>query len=226
MHLPGFHPGFIFGGVSVVPLTSFVEVEELRVLADDSFQIDVPFGVEVGDLCVIWQRGSDTGSPPATVTPSGFTNAHDFTWTESGLGMRNIVSYKLLDGSEGGETLATMNQLAQLVVFRANRPLRTAIHAGAVQTRSTGNPAAVVVDAGDAIGASLVFATYWITGNGLIDPRTMVPDKDAEWLRDVFVGGTAMAWRFEVEGSGQNTAIDMDNESNRNWVTGFYFDLD
>lgn len=227
MHqFPGFHPGFILGGISVVPITLIEEIVASRVLANVQHEITLPSGIEVGDLGIIWHRGTNVSSPPATVTPSGFSVAHNFTWTEGGLGMRNTLHYKLMDGTEDGETLDTANNLARFHLFRANRPFRSVSAAGAQESRSTGNPAGITIGASASTEATLAYATYWITGNGTIDPRVMVPDKDAEWHAGFSINDQAAAWRAMMKGTATDVSADMADESNRNWVTGVYFILD
>ena len=224
MHqFPGFHPGFLFSAQSVVPLTLVEEVSAARVYADVQHEITLPSGIEAGDLGIIWHRGTDIGSPPATVTPAGFSSAHNFTWTESGLGMRNQLSFRLMDGTEDGSTVDTANSLAMFQLFRGNRPFRSVTSAGDVQSRDTGNPAPAVIASGAATTAALAFATYWITGLGLIDPRSMTPDKDDEWVQSAAL---ATAWRFMAEEAVEDVTIDMDDESVRNFITGVYFALE
>lgn len=224
MHqFPGFHPGFLFSSQSVVPLTLVEEVLASRVYASTQGEVTLPSGIEAGDLGVIWHRGTDVGSPPASVTPAGFTSAHDYTWTESGLGMRNQLSFKLMDGTEDGTTVDTANNLAMFHLFRGNRPFRSVAAAGDVQSRDTGNPAPAVIASGAATSAVLSYATYWIIGLGLIDPRSMSPAKDDEWVQ---IASLAVAWRFMAEEAVTDVTIDMDDESVRNWITGVYFALE
>lgn len=224
MHqFPGFHPGFIFGGRSVVPLTLVEEVLASRVFADVQHEITLSTGIEEGDLGIIWHRGTNAGSPPAAVTPDGFTSAHDYTWSEGGLGMRNQLSFRMMDGTEDGTTVDTANNLAQFHLFRGNRPFRAVTAAGDVQSRSTGNPAPAVIGSSAATAAALAYATYWITGAGLIDPRSMSPAKDDEWVQ---AAPRAVAWRFMTQEAVADVTIDMDNESVRNWITGVYFILE
>lgn len=222
----GFHPGFVFGGRSVLPITYVEEVVASRTVASVQHEITLPSGIELGDLGIIWHRGTNNSSPPATVTPSGFSVAHNFTWTEGGLGMRNTLHYKLMDGTEDGETLDTANNPARFHLFRANRPIRSVTAAGEEEARSTGNPGVITIGASASNAAALAYATYWITGNGTIDPRAMAPDKDSEWHASLSINDHAMAWRAMLKGAAVDVLADMDDESNRNWITGVYFMLD
>lgn len=220
---PGFHPGFVFGGRSVVPLTLVEEVLASRVYANVQHEITLPSGIEAGDLGIIWHRGTQATTPPAEVTPDGFTSAHNFAWTESGLGMRNQLSFRLMDGTEDGSTVDTANNLAMFHLFRGNRPFRSVSAAGDVESRATGNPTPAVITSGAATTAALAYATYWVTGIDEIDPRGMSPAKDAEWVQAITI---ATAWRFMAEESVTDVTIDMDDESVRNWITGVYFILE
>jgi len=86
--------------------------------------ITVPAGVRNGDVGILLDAASNTGSTPASVTPSGWTKVQE----NSNFPQRQIFSVKVLTASDAGATVTGMsafNEDKTLLVLRPDIPAAT-----------------------------------------------------------------------------------------------------
>lgn len=110
-------PGFPFLSGLPNPIISYVNF-----VSANASTIVMPT-ISPNDVAMLFDFGYGSGSAPALVTPSGFTNFQNST--SGATDCRLATCYKILDGSESGATLtgmnATTNNTKRLIIFRVNR---------------------------------------------------------------------------------------------------------
>lgn len=179
--------------------------------------LTVPSGVRAGDLLVFLDRVSTTGLP-TSVVPSGFTTA---VTSNDATNVRMITSYKIANGTEGGTNITGMTpgdfeDGKALLVFRGNKPIRTASLLDAAGEVTNGNPASQVVNASGGAAPLIVIAGY--ASNTAVNPRTFTPTKDGEVNPD-----TLLYLAYKIYNSGPaDVTVDIDDEGNGNGLQSFY----
>jgi hypothetical protein len=169
-----------------------------------------PAGILAGDLLVLVDIAATAGIPTAVV-PSGFNTIAN---TTDGIATRQILSYKVADGSEASASLTGMavgsGTAKVLVVFRGNVPIATAVAQDAAGEVTTGNPSAQVANASSGVAPLVVVAGYG--SSGTIDPRSFSPSKDGEVENQGGAIKAVLAWKV-YNASPADVTIDMDDES-------------
>lgn len=199
--LPGLimPPGFF---AAEVELTSLSLVGSNT--STNSGSVTAPSGIADGDLLILCDFAADSAR-----TPSGFTTAIN---TIAGGVARQIVSYKVANGTESGQSLSGMvnNTFAKVIcAFRASKPLNSAAHGGTTSSTSVGtDPASRTINASGGTPPLLVVAAYgaFLPG-GDIDPRTFDPPKDGDVGTNTSGRCLYLAWKF-YGANPQNTTID------------------
>lgn len=119
--LPGWFPGdAVGGGLSNVRLESSNSIHNANIVAQG--------GIRSGDFlfCLDFASREHSGNPtPTKNIPAGFTELYERATTD----VRYILSGKISDGSESGQTLVGStwsldNKSMRLYVFRGNRPVK------------------------------------------------------------------------------------------------------
>lgn len=185
-----------------------------------STTITAPSGIQAGDLLVLLDR-ADNLSLPSTVVPTGFTSIAN---VNNGSGMRQIVSYKLATGSEGGASITGMagglDVNKALAVFRGNVPIASISVASLNAPAPTdANPTAQNVTAAGGTVPLIVFGCYSAT-NTIVSPRTFTPAKDGE-LNPSPSQTLYLAWKI-YNSAPANVSVDMDDEGSANTLASFY----
>ena len=183
--------------------------------------ITLPDGIEEGDLIVLFQVAIDADStPPALVTPSGFSSIDSATIT-SIISYRTEVAYKLADGTEGGTSITGMSgnnsDHKRVVVFRGDVAATTAIVADVESVVDSGNPPAQTVTSGSGTAPLIVFGTWTATASE--QDRTMTPEKDGE----LGSGATWIGWKI-YNSSPANVSVDTADHG-INMMQSFYIEL-
>lgn len=177
--------------------------------------ITAPATINAGDILVLADNAIGTVTP-STVVPTGFTSVVN---TNDGI-MRQIVSYKIADGTEDGGTITGMNgnqfNAKALLQFRPD----TAASSLALSTPNAqvtdANPTAQNVAASGGAVPLIVFAAY--CSGGAVSPRTFSPAKDGEVTPDTFL---YLAYKI-YNSAPANVSVDMDDEGNSNMLQSFY----
>lgn len=208
--LPGWFPVLAAAaGASIVQVAS----------ASNSANVVCP-SVNAGDLIVHLDYSLNNIGSPTTVIPTGFTQ---ITNNVAGSVARQIASYKIAAGSEGGTTLTGMSgniATRRIVVTFRRSPVAIAATVSTPNGEGTsGNPALQNVAASGGVAPLIVFGCYG--SDGSVDPRTFSPAKDNEVAQAT---NLYLAWRVD-NGAGQDTSIDMDDEGNANILQSFYIAL-
>jgi hypothetical protein len=163
---------------------------------------------------------------PTAVVPSGFTNIINSGLASGDDTLRQIASYKIAVGNEGGTSLTGMSAAFALVrkelaVFRGNNPaVSVNISTPGAQISNT-NPTAQTVLAGAGAAPLIVFGCYGSHSVGGIDPRTFTPAADAEITA---ASDAWLAWKI-YNASPANVSIDMDDEGLLNTLQSFFVEL-
>lgn len=179
-----------------------------------------PASIQAGDLLILKDRPSQTGSVPSTAVPSGFSIISNI---DNGTTTRVILSYKIADGSEASATLTGMSSAntsrKELLVFRANSPI-TAVNVQSVNGEfTTGDPSPQTVTASGGELPLVVIGSY-ATASAIPDPRGMSPDKDGE----INSGNQSYtAWKIYNE-SPADVTVDMDDEGTTNILQSCYIE--
>ncbi len=178
--------------------------------------------VERGDLLVLADSPTNSSGTPTTVVPTGFTSIENISLSTR----RQIVSYKIADGSESGSSITGMNGTSAnrkvLVVYRPNRPATTAYVFTVAGQATTANPFAVMLDNAAQAYPQVVIGIYGATG--AVDPRTFTVDGSAAKDGEVAVG-TSLYQAWKIYNSGASTvSIDMDDEGS-NYLQACWIEL-
>jgi hypothetical protein len=182
---------------------------------DDAYSItntiDVPAGLEAGDLIVLSDVVSDNSAAPAASAPSGFTIWIDLI-DVSGTG-RTVVSYKIATGSETTLTGMSADDFMDkiLAVFRPDVPI-TSITASTPTTEATGgNPSAQNIVATGGTLPLIAFGIYSALGSA-VSPRTMTPAATGE------LNSTTRHYvKYQLQNASlADVSVDMDDEGKSN----------
>lgn len=203
-------PGYLPPGAAGVGGVTITQVASATSTANT---IVAPANIIAGDILVLLDRAISTITSPTAVVPTGFTSISNLTGSvPSAFGsQRQIASFKLAVGTEGGGTITGMDGNVSdskvLVVFRPSIPaiLLTLLGVGG-QSIAT-DPTAQVVPSSAGAPPLIVLGFYGVSA-GTIDPCIMTPDKDGEVAQ-----GTVnyIAWKI-FNTSPLNVSVDMDDE--------------
>lgn len=168
--MPGWEPGLIIAAGQQGTTVSFFNSS-----VSNASTITIPNGVQAGDLIIIAHSGSDDdGTPPANVTPSGFTQAVTASDNQaSKFSWRHSVHYKLAIGTEGGTSVNVIqgndsynnpDQQSVCMVFRRS-PAASAITLQAAESDVDGSNEANVKSIPSSAGAVPIVVIGTIHGN-------------------------------------------------------------
>jgi hypothetical protein len=192
--------------------------------SEDTDYITAPVGIGAGYLIVLLDRMENNSGQPDLVTPTGFTSIGDVS---DGLYNRQNLSYKITDGTEGGEDIYGMSATDDtdyirkaLYVFSGNVAINSAtVHSVHGQSTS-GDPTSQTVTASDGPSPLVIIAGY-STYYASISPRTFSTGADGEihiWT-DFYLD-------YKIYNSSPaNTSIDMDAEGEENLLQSCYISL-
>lgn len=210
----GLMPTLVLGAGGVTSLTQPAGETATSAAAT----ITGPAGIQAGDLLVLLDRAV-AGSLPTKVIPTDFVEIDD---ANNGSSARQVVSYKIADGSEASASLTGMDGSVDrkaLYVFRGDKAI-TAVNVSTPNSEQTsGNPASQSVLASAGAAPLIVFGCYGVS-SGSVDPRTFTPTKDGEINE-----GTNFYLAYRIDNSaGQDTTVDMDDEGDVNILQSFYIE--
>jgi hypothetical protein len=212
---------YVAGGAAITSI-----VQQASATSENLSTVTLPADINAGDLLIFLDLDVRAAPAPASTTPAGWepllTYGGDVT--TSGFQDRLDVSYRIADGTEGGTSLGghsggTGNDKL-VVTFRPDTAITSVIGTDSGGENTSGNPAAVAVNAGSET-APLLALGFYATASAVINPRTFTvagsPAKDGEasnvdqnlWL----------AWKIYIS-SPANVSVDMDDEGNLNIIAG------
>lgn len=174
--------------------------------------ITAPTGIQAGDIIVLFDSAQNLSTIPATVVPTGFTSIIN---APSSLSHREIISFKLADGTEGGTTITGMNGATSnrkvIFVFRGDIAITTVTPANAGNVTTSGNPASTLVTSSAGIAPLVVLAGWAIpNADGSVDNRSFNPAKDAELNPSP---STSAYFAYKIYNSAPaDITVDMDDE--------------
>lgn len=208
-------------GGGAAALTSITQVLSAT---STSSTINFPGGIQSGDLIVLIDRGFQASTtPPADVTPTGFTRVGSSLTLASGLAsVRQNAWYKKADGTESGALTGLNADFANdkvMIVFRGNTPASTLTLGGSGAEITDGNPAAQNCPASGGLAPLVVLGAYG--SSGAVNPRTFSTTKDGEVNSSTSL---YLAWKI-YNSSPANSSIDMDDEGNLNTLQSFYIQM-
>lgn len=198
-------------------------IAQIATATSTATTITAPAGIIAGDLLVLLDKGLNAlATAPVTVIATGFTSISNITASLGASGIRQILSYKLADGSEGGASLTGLSgnlRNKALYTFRQT-PAAIVANVGSVNGEITaGNPVAQTVTSGSGALPLVVIGGY--ASGSAIDPRTFSPAKDGELER-----GTGMYLAYKIyNAEPADVTIDMDDEGADNELQSCYISL-
>ena len=215
--LPGWHPGHIgAGGDNATPLTLSFRSSSLST----GETITAPSDIVSGDVIFLLDRALAGKVSPSEVIAAGFTSISSIGGSGSGTNSRQIVSYKIADGSEASANITGMLGSSQnkiIAVFQGDSAIGSVSIQSIAGETTPDNPASQAVTSAGGTPALIVFGCYG--SNGAISPRT-------------WTGGTATelnsadneTWlNYEIfNTSPANITVDMDDEGGVNFLQSFY----
>lgn len=154
--------------------------------------ITAPADIQVGDFLIL----ADFAELGDGAIPAGFTSLKN---NVSGTGLRQILSGKIADGTEGGTSLSGQGsgnngvRRKVMAVFRPDVPATTFTLGDPHGEVTVTDPADQIVAASAGAGPLIVLAAYG-TFDGTVDPRSMSPAKDGE-VSDAG-SGLYLAWKI------------------------------
>jgi len=198
-----------------VALSKFADGKSLN-----SSTVTMPASVAANDFAVMCDHMRQSTSAPATASPSDFTQFGTApTVSNVSTYARRVLSYKILDGSEGGATLTGMggiNGSKSVVVFRSDAPGTWSAPADLAETLTNSDPTGQTIN----VGAAPLVCIAWWNSSGVVNPRSFSPAEDAEITVDG--GGTAYVKYKIYDSSPADTSVDMDDEGFYNHLSSCY----
>lgn len=166
--------------------------------------ISVPAGLQAGDLMVLSDFALNSGSVPALVVPSGFTNWINSTTST----LRVAQSYKIAVGDETTLTGMDGNLIDNkiLAVFRGDVAISTITASIPTSEATSGDPATQNIVATAGTLPLIAFGFY--VGTAGVDPRTFTPSATAE-----LNNGTSHFLKYLLQNASlTDVSINMDDE--------------
>lgn len=183
--------------------------------------ITVPTGIQKGDLLYLKDTSINVSSPASTVVPSGFNTISNIS-ASTLFSIRQIVSYKIADGTESSTNLTGMNgdtfNDKELIVFRGDVAITSVTVSGTVNgNATTGDPASQSTTASGGTAPLIVLAAYG--SNGTVTTRTFSPAEDAELQAS---GRSSTKYKI-YNSSPADTTVDM-GDYGTNGLQSFYLE--
>lgn len=219
--LPGMYPGAVTGGVDAMEV-SFIDSANSNVAT-----ITAPATIVAGDLLILFQSSTSSGSPPTAVTPSGWTNLVNDSLDYGVAGDRVMVDYKIAAGTEDGSTITGMDGSLDdrkvMLQFRGDPVIASvSLQDLAIEFANAGDPAGQTCNASGGVVPLIVFG-LWSNAGGSIDPRSFSPAADGEVAVS---GSTAFYVKYKIYNSSPaNVSVDMEDEGNENILASFYLQI-
>lgn len=142
-----------------------------------STTITMPSSIQANDLAVMfdWQCNGTTTVPTA-VTPTGWTNIINSIQSATLSGQRNCISYKKLDGSEGGTSITGMTQGGlrgekKIVVFRPTKAITSVTITSLNGQATTNAPTNQSLVLGSSSSGAPYIGFAWYASTGSITTR-------------------------------------------------------
>lgn len=189
----------------------------------------LPAGIQRGDLILVWdQKFISGGTPPASVTPSGFTEIVSSTDSIAG---RANWSYRIATtGIEGGTSIAGMsgaNGSFFYIVLRGDVDINTVTVLDTAGEITNGNPSGQTVNASGGVSPLAVVASWarsTLASGNAVNPRTFSPAETAE----ITDGSTIRFVKYKIYNitdTPQSHSVDMDDEGSGNTLQSFYLEI-
>lgn len=216
--LPGLMTGMMMGAAAAT-LTTLWEAANATSTGET---ITGPAGILAGDLIVLLDRADDSdSSAPASVVPTGFTAISDVH--SNGPATRQILSYKLADGTEASATITGMVGASSthkaLYVFRGNIDIAEVTIQDADGVGQTGNPAAQTITASGGAAPLIVIGAFGAL-NTITESFTPAEDDSL-----TVTGSEEIILAYKIyDSSPANVTIDQGDHSGMNGLQGCYIE--
>lgn len=221
----------LFTGVGVMDtdLTLFGPVREIDLFASnttsDSLTISAPASIVAGDLIIAVQRSRNISGIPTAAIPSGFTSIQDVSLTDC----RQILSYKVAAGSEGGATLSGMSSDVGasgscwvVLVFRAIYAATTANVVDVDGQMTNAAPTNQTITSSGGVAPLVVFGVF---GSSAIGTTSFTPSADATFNATALIGG-AIRLEYKIyDSSPADVTVTKNDSGDRNTLQSCYIEL-
>ena len=210
-------------GVRQVGLTTVSFIASTTSTAET---ITAPASINAEDLLVLFDSARATLAEPTAVTPSGFTNFISFSAISgpSSVGIRNMVSYKIADGTEDSTSITGMTgditDNKVMLQFRGNTSI-SSVTSNVIGSPAVtdNNPASQTITASSGTAPMILGALY--ASDTTVSPRTFSAVADGE-----VTSSTLLYAKYKLyDTSPSNHSADMDDEGTNNSLASFYLEL-
>ena len=212
--------GFMMGGKSVpIPATFFDSGTSA-----DSANVSMPAGIASGDLGLLFDCGVSATTPPADITPAGWTlMGTTQTATGGGVGARWNMSYRVLDGTE--TTLTGINGIFSSKLVLVFRKLATLTWGAPASVQTDADVLGGLTDKTVTVGAAPLIMIGALADGGSGVNLLMTPAQTATVV-GTLGGSTRCQAGYIVYGvGGANNTISSDNYGGTVAIGGFYIPL-
>lgn len=187
-------------------------------ISADSSTVTMPASVQSGDIAVMCDNMRANSPGPTTVVPSGFTQfGSTLTVTNVATIAKRVLSYKILDGSEGGSTITGMsgNGAKSVIVFRSDVAGTWGAPSDVAEDLTNSDPSDQTIN----VGASPLVCLAWYESSAAVSPRSFSPSEDAE----ITVVSPTSYLKYKIYNSSpSNTTAGMDDEGFYNHLSSCY----
>lgn len=185
--------------------------------------INLPTGSAVGDLCILFDAGANSGSIPGTVVPSGWTQAVN---TAGANDLRAIISYRVLTAADiTAGSVTGMNASASdrkgIVSLRPDFPILSVTVSTPVAQQTSGDPTQQTIAAASAPQSPVVLCGQGRGAAGLTSATgTLVTNGTS-------VGaGTGQVAHFEIQNTTRaDRTYDIGDNGSQNVLQSLYLTI-
>ena len=214
--LPGWHPD-MGGGPPLLAFRASAKV--------DAETIDIPATAQAGDLAILVQGSTTSGSgAPTNVFPSGWQDIPDWANVLGGQDWRFTSGFKILTADDIGATLTGMNtgNVDDKILLVFSGGFTTAALREAVKDAVNGDPAAASVSASAATTTCLVVAGV-STNSG---STSTITDQTPSLAATVVQGGLEFGYNiYQIYEDASDQSIDKADDGGRNGTYAAYWEL-
>lgn len=188
-------------------------------ISANSSTVTMPASVQYGDIAVMCDNMRASSPGPTTIVPSGFTQfGSTLTVTNVTTVAKRVLSYKVLDGSEGGASISGMsapNGAKSIVVFRSSVAGTWSAPADVAEALTNSDPSDQTIN----VGTAPLVCLAWYESSAAVSPRSFSPSEDAE----ITVASPTSYLKYKIyESSPSDTTVGMDDEGFYNHLSSCY----
>lgn len=187
---------------------------------NNSTTITAPSGIVEGDILFFFDRALNTSGAPTAVIPSGFTQISNITLGNR----RQIVSYKVADGTEAGATITGMASTSanakRILAFSTGVSSPTATVQSINEQITNAAPSNQTITCGSSSSA-LIAVSY--LGQTTLTSYTFTPTEDDSYPNNT--NNNQIKYKI-YNTSPANVTVTAGDGGNENALQSFYVEVD